>query len=147
MKDLFVCCPFHEGDRTPSLSVLLQDKNGLKAGFSHCFGCGWSGNYKQVEKAMGRPLDIEPEIRSVLEQGSPSNISTQFRLRSAVASGSHGKPPKKCDLPFKYSRYLAERGIGEVVQRFNKVYQDSELNMPFFDVNGNFMGSAKTYLK
>lgn len=140
MRDLFVCCPFHDGDRTPSLSILLEDKNGLKAGFSHCFGCGWSGSYKQVEKAMGKALDIEPKIRELLDNKNISCIRSSSQLKLRVGTDIQAKQYKKHELPFKYSQYLSDRGIGERVQRLNKVYQNSILNMPFFDPDGNMMG-------
>lgn len=145
MKDLFISCPFHEGDKTPSLSVLLRDKNGLKAGFCKCFGCGWSGNYKQVEQALGHSLPIEPTIRATMEKNRSMPTNSRTRLRTAVVSGTAEKKYRKADLPFKFSQYLKDRGIGEVIQRFNKVYQDKDgkLHMPIFDPQGIMMGSVE----
>lgn len=143
MKDLFVSCPFHTGDRTPSLSILLQDKGNLKAGFAHCFACGWSGSFRQVEKALGYPLDIDPQIRAVLDGGSRSSNYTTSSPRAVIRLGKERRVLKKEDLPFKFSPYLKERGIGEVAQRFNKVYQNGHLNMPFFDPWGNWLGSVE----
>lgn len=145
MRDLAVCCPFHSDghERTPSLSIVLQDKNGLKAGYSHCFACGWTGNWKQVEKALGHPLDISPSVREMLEQRTVSRISSNFELRTVRTQDMPSKPIKKEELPFRFSQYLKDRGIGEVVQRFNKVYQNEHLNMPFFDPYGNWMGTIE----
>lgn len=142
MQNYFVKCPFHEGDNSPSLSILLQDRNGLKAGFSHCFACGWSGNFKQVEKALGHPLDLSPEIRARLDEGYGSHTCTRPTLRTAVSADSAPKSPVKSEVPFKFSPYLKSRGIGEVVQRFNKVYQDDLLYMPFFNKYGRMTGSV-----
>lgn len=143
MKDYFICCPFHEGDRTPSLSIVLQDKNNLRAGFAHCFACGWTGNFLQVEKKLGRQLDLSPSIRARLLESVQSVSHTRIGVKAAVSTEKSAKPLKKSELPFRFSQYLKNRGIGEVVQRFNKVYDNGRLNMPFFDEYGNFMGSVE----
>lgn len=144
-RDLFVRCPMHGGgnERTPSLSIVLQDRGNLRAGYSRCFACGWTGNWKQVESALGYRLDIDPATRAMLEERSNSHFHTKTQLRTAVAQGTPSQAIKKEELPFKFSQYLKERGIGEVVQRFNKVYQNGHLNMPFFDPYGNYMGSIE----
>lgn len=145
MKDLFIRCPFHNNgqENTPSLSVLLRDKGNLKAGFAHCFACGWSGNLRQVEKALGYPIDIPPDIRATIDKGSSLSISPRTRLRAAVAPGIAGRALKKINLPFKFSEYLKNRGIGQSVQEKNRVYQNGHLNMPFFDPYGNWQGSVE----
>ena len=66
-NSFFISCPFHDGDNTPSLSVHLHDRGSLKAGFCHCFGCGWSGNIIQVEKAIGHRINIPTDLRVKLE--------------------------------------------------------------------------------
>lgn len=139
MNSIFVKCPFHEQDKTPSLSILLQDRGNLRAGFAHCFACGWSGNYKQVEEALGYPLPIDPEIRSVMEKGQHTIRKSTSTLRTAVAQDTL---LRKDELPFRYSRYLESRGIGEVIQRYNKVYQSELLTMPFFNPYGQYIGSV-----
>jgi hypothetical protein len=145
MKDLFICCPFHSDgqERTPSLSILLQDKGSLRAGFAHCFACGWTGNYRQVEKALGYPLDLSPSVRATLDKRAYNSSVTRTALRTPVDPSNAPRLIYKDDLPFKYSPYLKQRGIGEVVQRYNKVYQNGVLNMPFFDKDGVFMGSVE----
>lgn len=142
MKDLWIRCPFHEGDTTPSLSILLQDRGSLKAGFSHCFGCGWSGNYKQVEQKLGYMLDIPAEIRQKSTIGDDSVNNTRVSLNTVIER-FNARDTVKNELPFKFSIYLKSRGIGEVVQRFNRVYQNTSLHMPFFDPFGQFMGSIE----
>lgn len=145
MKDLFIRCPFHSNgqEKTPSLSVLLHDRGNLRAGFAHCFACGWSGSLKQVEQALGYPLDIPPDIRAVIDNGSPPSNSTRFTIRSAVTHGTGGRALKKQELPYKFSEYLAGRGIGAQIQEKNRIYQNGHLNMPFFDPYGNWKGSVE----
>lgn len=138
MKDsVFISCPFHEGDRTPSLSVLLRDRGNLKAGFCHCFGCGWSGNVAQVERRLGHKLDLPVNIPTA---GQRSSSPTITRLKTAQAVEEITGIKKK-DVPFKFSPYLKERGIGEVVQSFNRVYEkNGSVIMPFFDIYGKMDG-------
>lgn len=139
MRDsIFISCPFHEGDRTPSLSILLKNKGTMKAGFCHCFGCGWSGNFLQVERALGRRLDIPPEIRATMEMGGSKYSNTKLKVRPAV---EENKRVKKGDVPFKFSKYLQERGIGEVIQCFNRVYEKGgSIMLPFFNPYGVMEG-------
>lgn len=109
---------------------------------SNCFACGWSGNYKQVEKALGYPLNLSPEIRARLDESSRSSTRTTKTLRTPAAKDNATKQPIKSELPFKFSGYLKNRGIGEVVQRFNRVYENGVLYMPFFDEWGRLCGSV-----
>lgn len=137
-NSFFISCPFHEGDKTPSLSVLLQDRGSLKAGFCHCFGCGWSGNIIQVEKAIGHRINIPPDLRDKLEGNVRSSTNTRIRLKTAV---EENKGIKKSSVPFKFSPYLKQRGIGEVIQRFNHTYEkDGAIMLPFFDPYGTMEG-------
>ena len=137
-NSFFISCPFHEGDKTPSLSVLLQDRGTLKAGFCHCFGCGWSGNISQVETALGYRLNIPQDLRDKLEMGGGSSTNTSIKLNTAVEGI---RRLKKSSVPFKFSPYLKERGIGEVIQRFNHTYEkDGSVMMPFFNPYGDMEG-------
>ena len=137
-SSFFISCPFHDGDRTPSLSILTQDRGNLKAGFAHCFACGWSGNFTQVEKALGHPLDLPQDLRSKIVDRQTSTNRTRLRVRSGTEEDIG---VKKSSVPFKFSPYLKERGIGEVIQRFNHVYQkDDRVVMPFFNLYGTMEG-------
>lgn len=143
MKDFFVCCPFHEGDNTPSLSILTQDKGSLKAGFSHCFGCGWSGSYKQVEERLGHSLPLPPEIRSQLENNRRLSTKSTRTLRTRTERMAPSQAVNKGEVPFKFSPYLQSRGIGRVVQSFNRVYESDLLYMPFFNPQGQLIGTIQ----
>lgn len=144
MRDLFISCPFHGEDKTPSLSIVLQEKGDLRPGFAHCFGCGWSGNYKQVEQQLGHKLAMSPEIRARLEQVGHPTPNTSFGLRTVVQRDVAQETYRKQDLPFKYSRYLKDRGIGEVVQRANKIYQNGDkVYMPIFNTYGIMTGTIQ----
>lgn len=139
MKDsFFISCPFHQGDKTPSLSILTRDKGSLKAGFCHCFGCGWSGNLLQVEKALGHKLDLPQNLRDMVEGNKRTYTNTRLKTMQAVEEISG---VKKSSVPFKFSNYLRSRGIGEVVQSFNRVYEkNGSVIMPFFDLYGTMNG-------
>lgn len=137
-SSFFISCPFHDGDKTPSLSILTKDRGNLKAGFAHCFACGWSGNFIQVEKRLEYKLDIDPSLRLKMERRNEVSTNTRLKIKSDIEEIS---PIKKSAVPFKFSRYLKERGIGEVVQRFNCVYQkDDKVIMPFFNLYGTMEG-------
>lgn len=40
----FIHCPFHEGDKSPSMKIYEHD--------AHCFGCGWNGDQVSFVMAM-----------------------------------------------------------------------------------------------
>lgn len=140
MRDFKCNCPFHDGDNTPSLFILLQDRGELKKGFAHCFGCGWSGNYKKVEEKLGYKLPlnlpIEPQEEELV-------TTTQIKLTTVRTKIRGELEDYKSNIPYKFSRYLKNRGIGEVVQHYNRVYEGRTLHMPFFNDRGLYQGDIE----
>lgn len=52
-------CPIHKGgqERTPSCSILLEDKLGTPAGTVHCFGCGYRASLVRfISDCLGIPF-------------------------------------------------------------------------------------------
>ena len=52
-NDFRVQCPFHEGDKNPSLGVNLSMTAKVPLGFYHCFGCGAKGPWNRLAKQFG----------------------------------------------------------------------------------------------
>lgn len=145
MRDYFISCPFHSNDRTPSLSILLQDRGNLKRGFAHCFACGWTGNYKQVEEKLGHSLALglgdfsnHLEINDLTGFSNNPSTNSQFKLNTAT---EENREEYKRDIPFQYSKYLESRGIYRVIQEQNRVYEKGDrVILPFFTPNSKLSG-------
>lgn len=123
-------CPYHKNgqERHPSLSILLQNKGELKAGFAKCFTCGWTGTFKQIAEDMGYEYVSDTDYKEDERTFIPI-VATQM----AVYKGS---------VPFKFSEYLHSRGIDIDTQKLFKVYYKQEENkvyMPVFSREGKFL--------
>lgn len=124
-------CPYHKGgqERHASLSILLQDKGELKAGFAKCFTCGWVGNFKNLAQDMG--YEYVPDTYTLAVTNSP--VQHIIRAEQAVY---------KKDTPYRYSSYLESRGIDEATQQKFKTYQKDEeqkIYMPVFSKTEKFL--------
>ena len=121
-------CPYHADgkEHRPSMSILLEDRNGVKAGFCHCFACGKKTNINQlfVDIGLEPPLDT---AKHSLQHETPVRLTTTLK-------------ENKISLPFRFSKYLEGRGIGKEVQEKFKVYEkEGKVYMPVFDRNGKYL--------
>lgn len=125
-------CPYHKDgqEKHPSMSILVEDKGKLKAGYAKCFACGWTGTFTDIARDMGFqyvPAQGEPELRPVLEQ--PLNLN---------------KPIYKTEIPYKFSIYLQNRGIDAETQELFRVREEpteQKVYMPVFSKEGRFLYS------
>lgn len=129
-----VRCPFHKGgqERKPSMSIILEEGyNGLHAGACHCFSCGWHGTFADIAENFGMQYikDKDPEIGEEPAQEQPQKLMTStYTLRK--------------NTPWKYSSYLAGRGISAKVQELFKTYEREDMKtvfFPQFDFYGRFI--------
>jgi DNA primase len=76
-KDRVLCCPFHEGDSTPSC-VVTPDKN-----VWHCFGCGAGGTV--IDWVMRTRAVSFRHAVELLQQDSPALAAPASRAVRSVA--------------------------------------------------------------
>lgn len=123
-----VRCPYHKGgqEKRPSMSILLEPRGEMTAGTCHCFACGKVVMINELlEKVGANPID-DTAIQSQ-QVSKPVTLSTDPAMY-------------KPQLPYRFSSYLAGRGIGESVQRLFKVYEkDKKVYMPIFNRQGKYM--------
>lgn len=68
----FICCPFHDGDRDPSLKVYQKD--------FYCFGCGASGDIFSFVQMMDN-LTFQEAFRRL--GGDPMDAGARMRAYHA----------------------------------------------------------------
>ena len=60
--DIFIQCPFHDGDNTPSLGVYISSDRKLPIGYFNCFGCGKKGEWNILaDKLHLKQIDINDD--------------------------------------------------------------------------------------
>lgn len=122
-QSVFIRCPFHSDgqERTPSLSILTQNRGELREGLCKCFSCGWVGNYNSLLTAVGAKTD------DIVQ-----------RVYAPMAVRPESSPIHMTGMPWKYSAYLdKERGISATTQERFKVYEkENQIHLPVFDKEG-----------
>ena len=123
-----VRCPYHKGgkERRPSMSILLEDRGSMTAGTCHCFACNKVVQIDELFDFLGVKNAFTPEISRQIKPKAVSLITTPIMY--------------KPQLPFRFSPYLAQRGIGERVQNLFKIYEkENRVYMPVFDREGRYL--------
>ncbi len=123
-----VRCPYHKDgkEKKPSMSILLEPRGNAPRGLCHCFACGKAVMFDQLLKDMGAEAMPAQEINGEQRREGVTVITTP--------------PVYKPQLPFRFSPYLAGRGIGEDVQKRFKVFEkDDFVHMPVFDRHGMYL--------
>lgn len=128
-----VRCPYHSNghERHPSMSIITTPHNGLEPGFCQCFACGWKGTFAEIAADFG--LEYVPDDKEVEISENPLPETNPVDLKVATL---------KKDTPFKFSPYLASRGIPEEIQKQYKVYEredEHKVYMPVFNREGKFL--------
>ena len=121
-------CPYHKGghEEKPSMSILTEQRSNAPRGLCHCFACG---KKVMIEKLLG---DVGADTQLTLENPCQPNRESVSLTTTQVLF--------KQQLPFRYSKYLEGRGIGEEVQRKFKVYEkDKKVHMPIFSKEGIYL--------
>lgn len=123
-------CPYHKNGQEahPSLSILLEDKGKLKAGYAKCFTCNWSGTFKDIAEDKG------------FEYLSDTDTAEKDKIIQTVLQLD--KPVYKEEVPYNFSKYLHSRGIDEETQKKFKVFEKEEekrVYMPVFARDGRFL--------
>ncbi len=129
-----VRCPYHKGgaERKPSMSILLENKGSLRAGYCRCFSCGWVGTFEELAKDFG--LQYVPDNYVIDEPTTKPSLSLQLQ-----------RGVYKKDCPFRFSPYLESRGIDELTQRTFRVYEsevENKVYLPVFDSKCNYIFSV-----
>lgn len=128
-----VKCPFHKGgnERRPSMSIIIEDgHNGKPAGYARCFTCGWEGDFVDIAEYFGLQYVNDTEI---IHRSESSEKPTALTTQQAVY---------KKDTPYKYSEYLASRGIFEETQKQYRVYEredEHKVYLPVFSREGQYL--------
>ncbi len=123
-----VRCPYHKGgkERRPSMSILLEDRGSMTAGTCHCFACGTVVTLEELFEKVGATYDETIEIHRQPKLKAVSLTTTQLTYKPS--------------LPFRFSEYLFNRGIGKEVQERFRVYEkDKMIHMPVFDKDGKYL--------
>lgn len=128
-KYIMIPCPYHKGgdERHPSMSILLEPKDGLPEGFAKCFTCEWTGTFAGIAEDFG--LRYVPDTYTLAAPQSPVQLNLQ-------------KPIYKSEVPYSYSQYLASRGIPAEIQekfRTSENAQEGKVYMPVFSKAGEFL--------
>lgn len=121
-------CPYHKNGQEahPSLSILLEDKGKLKAGYAKCFTCDWTGTFKEIAEDKGFEYLSDTEEEKI-------EIQTIIQLE---------RPVYKEEVPYNFSKYLQSRGIDEETQKKFKVFEkedEKRVYMPVFARDGRFL--------
>lgn len=125
---VLIRCPYHSNgnEKHPSMSILTAPKNGVDAGYCHCFACGKKTNIKQLF------IDIGSQITP--------DIATTRCLNETQVHLTTTPPVYKIQMPYRFSQYLQSRGIGKEVQEKFKIYEkDKKVYMPVFDRQGKYL--------
>lgn len=128
-KYIMIPCPYHKGgdERHPSMSILLEPKDGLPEGFAKCFTCEWTGTFTGIAEDFG--LRYVPDTYALALPQSPIQVNLE-------------KPLYKHDVPYSYSPYLASRGITREIQekfRTSESEAEEKVYMPVFSRAGEFL--------
>jgi len=121
-------CPYHKDgkEKRPSMSILLEDRGSMTAGTCHCFACGKVVSISELFDFLGVEHNFDPAISRQIKPKVVTLTTTQTLY--------------KPQLPFRFSPYLAQRGIGEEVQKRFKIYEkDNRVYMPVFDRDGKYL--------
>lgn len=123
-----VRCPYHKdgNEQHASMSVLLEPRGKLQAGMCHCFACGKVVTIQELMEYIGKPIKTDlASLRVTAEKVNPL-ITTP--------------PVFKPSVPYRYSPYLASRGIKEATQRRFCIFEkDGMVHMPVFDRQGKYL--------
>ena len=121
-------CPYHKDgkEKRPSMSILLEKRGDMEAGTCHCFACSKVVSIAELFDFLGVKHNFNPVV----------SRRTKPEVVSLTTTPSTYKP----QLPFRFSPYLAQRGIGEEVQKLFKIYEkDNRVFMPVFDREGKYL--------
>lgn len=121
-------CPYHKDgkEKRPSMSILLEDRGSMTAGTCHCFACGKVVQINELFDFLGVEHSFDPAISR--------------QIKPKVVTLTTTPTLYKPQLPFRFSPYLAQRGIGEEVQKRFKIYEkDNRVYMPVFDRDGKYL--------
>lgn len=87
----FICCPFHDGDRDPSLKVYQKD--------FYCFGCGASGDIFSFVQMMDN-LTFQEAFRRL----GGDSMDAGARMRAYHAKKAREMKEKECERAWKRIR-------------------------------------------
>lgn len=127
-----VQCPFHKGghERRPSMSIIVEEGyNHLHEGDARCFSCGWNGTFAEIAENFGFQYIAKGDPELAQPQEKPKQLQT--------ATYTYRK-----EVDWKYSPYLASRGISAEVQKLFKTYEredEQKVYFPQFDFHGKFI--------
>jgi len=119
-------CPYHKGgkERRPSMSILLEDRGNMPAGTCHCFACGKVVTLEQLFQDIGKEYLERIEVPQAKKKVELSDHPLMF----------------KPQLPYRFSKYLASRGISAETQERFKIYEkDDKVYMPVFSRDGRYL--------
>jgi len=124
-------CPYHKYGQElhPSLSILLEDKGSLKAGYARCFACGWVGSFRQIAEDRGY-------------QYVPDNTKTNEVDLIPLNPVQLERPVYKEQVPHNFSEYLYSRGIDAETQKEFRTFErtdERKIYMPVFARDGRFL--------
>ena len=121
-------CPYHKdgNERRASMSILTEDRNNAPRGLCHCFACGKKVMINDLLKFIGaEPLpDFAASRQPHRERVSLTTTPLLYKQQ----------------VPFRFSEYLAGRGISRETQERFKIYEkDKKVHMPIFSREGVYL--------
>jgi DNA primase len=125
-------CPLHE-DRTPSLSVNLNE------GLWYCFSCGEKGNYEQLCRRMGEPVDGDYRVIKALRDA----LREPEEKRDFSYQTSRLVDVRRKERPYPVEHFWRSRFIRpEAVDVFNLGWDGirEAIAFPYPDIDGRVRG-------
>lgn len=109
--NVFICCPFHPQDDTPSLEVYAKVNGKLSLGTYYCFGCGASGGWNEladVLKLAPLPKDLK------YKQTTQTSIDLGALKAEALTYSNTMKLPKTSKWHLGPWRGVSEKTVKKV---------------------------------
>lgn len=149
---IMVSCPFHKNghEQHASCGILKRDYDGKRAGWVHCFTCGYSGSFDEM-------------ISSLMGFGDNGEFGRKWLLDNFINSEDYSRnvvldlerkhnnelkivPESELSRYRYYHKYWEQRKIPEsICVKFDLGYdkQTNSITMPFWDINGNCIGVTR----
>jgi DNA primase len=125
-------CPLHE-DRRPSFCINLEE------GLWYCFSCGDKGNYEQLCRRLGEPVDGSYRINRALRDAArePEDRVDFTSLADKYFDAGRREKPYRLDH-FLRGRFIA----GDAVGKFHLGWDEARecISFPYPDVDGRVRG-------
>lgn len=152
-EDIMISCPVHkEGqERKPSCGFSKVDKENIRAGWFHCFSCGFNGDTYDVLKVLlgskfdKKEIDEELGIEDIEDEYRINNIAPAFIIPPRQESIEYVSE-KELGMYRYYTDYLKNRNISEkTADKYDIGYdtRTDEITFPIRDYLGGTLAVGR----